>query len=457
LIVTDASANRMLLRSKLACAYFEVSSAETGAEALERAGLEQPDMILLDLDLPDIDGAKLCAKLKAGLATAHIPVIILTSEDDGQDRIRGVDAGADDFLPKSCSDLALFARLRNLMRMKLMFDELRMRDETAQQLGLSELHLSDIGRNDPAPVVLVAPSTLTSGLDWLRVLDEDLEIAASLAGSASEMIQFANVRKPDLLLVSRHLMDGSDGLQLISALRSNPATGQAALVFVTDEDDEATAAKALDMGATDYLTEPFVSHELVARVRSQIKRKQTSDRLRANVLDGLKQAVLDPLTGLYNRRYAVTHIQGMFERTVDSGTSVAVMMLDLDKFKSVNDEFGHASGDLVLTEFARRLQANVRGVDLVARIGGEEFCVAMPETTPELAKLAAERVRGAIEDIPFWLDSEHGNLNVTVSIGVAVSDGTNLNVEDALRSADLALYASKHRGRNCVSFFQQAA
>jgi len=224
---------------------------------------------------------------------------------------------------------------------------------------------------------------------------------------------------------------------------------------VVDSGDVQTAAKGLDLGASDYIEAPFDMNELIVRVRSQLRRKRYSDRLRTNVRNGLKLAVIDPLTGIYNRRYAAQHLLRVMERACETDGVFAVMMMDLDKFKSINDRFGHDAGDAVLKEFSRRLQENIRGVDLVARFGGEEFFVAMPDIDRPAAAAAAERIRRAVEGAPFAVPG--ATIDVTVSIGVAIAGAGDGNAEAIIKRADSALYEAKDTGRNRVSFFAQAA
>lgn len=167
-------------------------------------------------------------------------------------------------------------------------------------------------------------------------------------------------------------------------------------------------------------------------------------------------AVIDPLTGLYNRCYATQHMQGIIERSNESGLPFAVIMMDLDRFKSVNDTHGHEAGDRVLKEFSRRLQKNLRGIDLIARLGGEEFLIVMPDTGPEEVEFAAERLRIAIDQQAFKM-GENTEIPVAVSIGVAFGDSQDSNPDKLIQQADIAPYESKSAGRNRVSYFARAA
>ncbi|HET9070045.1 MAG TPA: PleD family two-component system response regulator, partial [Amaricoccus sp.] len=396
LVVDDVATNRLLLRAKLSSAYYDVVVAENGTQALEMARREQPDMVMLDVMMPDMDGFEVCAVLKASAETAHIPVIMVTALDTPEERIRGLDAGADDFLSKPFNDLALFARVRNLMRMKMMFDELRLRDMTSRELGIVDLVPEPEVEIETGGPILLAPPSGAAGQGWAAQLGSRLAIPTIVTHSEREALNLARMELPDCFVVHQALAEGGDGLRLVSALRARPETRQSAVILVVENGDVQTAAKGLDLGASDYIEAPFDVSELIARIRSQLRRKRYSDRLRTNLRNGLKLAVIDPLTGIYNRRYASQHMLRVMERARETDGAFAVMMMDLDKFKSINDRFGHDAGDAVLREFSRRLQENIRGVDLVARFGGEEFFVAMPDIDNHAAAHAAERIRRAI-------------------------------------------------------------
>jgi two-component system cell cycle response regulator len=456
LVVDDVATNRLLLRAKLSSAYYDVVVAENGTQALEMARREQPDMVMLDVMMPDMDGFQVCAELKASAETSHIPVIMVTALDTPEERIRGLEAGADDFLSKPFNDLALFARVRNLMRMKMMFDELRLRDMTSRELGIVDLVAEPEVEVEAGGPILLAPPNGAQGQEWAAQLSHRLAIPTIVTSSEREALNLARLELPDCFVVHQSLAEGGDGLRLVSALRSRPETRQAAVILVVDNGDVQTAAKGLDLGASDYIEWPFDVSELIARIRSQLRRKRYSDRLRTNLRNGLKLAVIDPLTGIYNRRYASQHMIRVMERAQETDGVFAVMMIDLDKFKSINDRFGHDAGDAVLREFSRRLQENIRGVDLVARFGGEEFFVAMPDVDHRAAAHAAERIRRAIEDAPVPLPDGR-EVKVTVSIGVAIATAADADAEAIIKRADTALYNSKESGRNRVSFFARAA
>ena len=189
--------------------------------------------------------------------------------------------------------------------------------------------------------------------------------------------------------------------------------------------------------------------ELLARVRTQIRNKRYSERLRDNVQMSIEMAITDALTGLYNRRYMEMHVGMLVDQARAGGKPLAVLMLDIDHFKSINDTHGQDAGDDVLREFARRIRKSIRGIDLACRHGGEEFVVVMPETDLAVATTVAERLRRRIASQPFSIQQGIRSVEVTISIGIAALTGGG-DAASLLKRADRALYRAKRDGRNRV-------
>ena len=446
LIVDDVPANLKLLDAKLTAEYFGVLMASSGPEALEIATSQQPDIILLDVMMPGMDGFEVCRRLKAAPETEHIPVIMVTALDQPKDRVPGLEAGADDFLTKPVNDVALFARVKSLVRLKMVTDELRMREATGQRIGAfigtstERMLMAEPGRT------LVLDDRPTS----LKRLTEALSIehTVTLAETPNDMLDLAATGAFDLLIVSLTLQE-FDGLRLCSQLRSAEATRQTPILVLVEEGDTPRLVRALDMGVNDYLVRPVDRNELVARCRTQLRRKRYQDYLRERFQKGLELAVTDSLTGIYNRRYMESHLETLVGEGAQAGKPVSLLIFDIDYFKSVNDTHGHAVGDSVLKEFAQRISQNVRGVDLTCRLGGEEFVVVMPDTDLSYALMVAERLRQKVADAPFRVEPSV-SLNITVSIGIAVTEGPDDTGKALLERADNALYRAKRDGRNRV-------
>ena len=444
LVVDDVDANVRLLEAKLSAEYYEVLTATDGPSALAVAAREQPDIILLDVMMPGMDGFEVCRRLKDDAATRHIPVVLVTALDGRQDRIAGLDAGADEFLTKPLDDLFLFSRVKSLTRLKLVIDELRQREASGRKLGAIEG---------------VASRLAATGGRVLIVDDQERQaqrIAAELSVEHRPVIEtepekaLLSARGPVDLLIVNACAKTFDGLRLAAQVRSDEQSRHLPILAIVDVDDRARVVKALELGVNDVLARPVDPQELAARVRTQIKRKRYTDFLRTNLDHSLELSVTDQLTGLHNRRYMFGQLKALVDRSRQGGEPVSALLIDLDHFKLVNDGFGHDVGDEVLREFSVRLATNVRAIDLPCRFGGEEFAVIMPDTRIEDAQRIAERIRLHVGSAPFRVSGGRESLSVTISIGVAATTGEGDSPDKLLKRADAALYEAKAQGRNRV-------
>lgn len=450
LVVDDILPNVKLLEAKLSTEYYEVLTATSGPEALKKIETDNPDIVLLDVMMPGMDGFEVCAAIKKNPDTAHIPVVMVTALTDAQDKVRGLEAGADDFLSKPINDTALMARVRSLVRLKMALDEWRVRENAANQFG----------------AVSESPNIMTEPVEGARVLvieDKEYEkskIAETLmrdhnivmgVDTGAKGMELIGKYDFDIVMVSLNL-NGEDGLRLCSHLKSNERTRSVPIVMIAEQDDMVYVAHGLEIGAHDYILRPLDKNELLARVRTQIRRKRFQERLRSTYEISLNMALTDSLTGLYNRRYFEVHLDKLLQKNKISRKALAVIMMDIDHFKSVNDTYGHNVGDEVLKIFAERLNASLRSFDLVARLGGEEFVVLLPDITRERAYMVAERLRRAVADTPFPCSIEEGALKITASLGGAVIEHGGHQIHEVLDRADKCLYEAKRGGRNCTVF-----
>jgi len=444
LIVDDIAANVRLLQAKLEADYYEVLTAHDGRTAIQKAIEAQPDIILLDVMMPEIDGYEVCRQLKAHAETRHIPIILITALDGRDDRLSGLEAGADDFLTKPVDDVILMARLQALVRLKQMVDDLRTREASSRRAGLidNELYQRQISATGN---VLILDDNVRQAERLMLQLGEDHRCAYETDPLKAMKIAAGRVDLVVLNLAAKSF----DALRWVAQLRTGEATRQRPVLAIINADERKVMLKALELGVNDVVPRPVDMLELRARAKTQIKRKRYGDFLRNTLDRSLELAVTDPLTGLNNRRFLDHHLSLAMSRHIKGGPELSVLMLDIDFFKKVNDTYGHDAGDEVIREFARRLGLNVRAIDMACRFGGEEFVVLMPGTGSEDAVHIAERVRTQVADTPFHL-SDGRSLDVTVSVGVATSQGLGDTPETLLKRADEAVYEAKLSGRNRV-------
>jgi len=448
LVVDDVLPNLRLLEAKLAAEYFQVATAPDGWRALELARSWSPDLMLLDVMMPGMDGYEVCRRLKADPVTEHLPVVMVTALNDPLERVRGLEAGADDFLTKPVEDQTLFARVRSLVRLKRLLDEWRLRASTMIEVGMTAVEPKIQGSRaiildeDELEAARIAQALAQDGIEAVRLAGAARDLGSPLLAEA------------ELVILSLTLAE-YDPLRLAGQLRADQRSRDTPLLLVADEHQRSLLVRGMDLGANDYVVRPVEDGELRARARNQLRRRFYQERLRADLNQTLSLAVTDGLTGLYNQRYLMGHLKALLPPGKPVGTGFAVLMLDVDRFKALNDTHGHAAGDVALREVAAVIRANVRVFDTVARYGGEEFVVIMPGAGAEEGEGVAERLRSTIEGLEIRGDAERV-LRVTISIGVAsIASGAELPEGDdahltLLKAADLALYQAKRDGRNRV-------
>lgn len=424
LIVDGVATNRIVFKVALEDAYYRPVLAADGESCLNLTRQMDIDLIMLDLSLPDQTGVSLIKQLRADPATREIPVVAFAAREEADIRLQALQAGADDVLEKGAQPQSLLARIRNLLRGRGQLDGLAQGAADACLLGLAEAAVPFQG---PATISFLFENgqTARDRYDGLSSLMPHNIVIQTREDAFVDTAHPTGLPIPDVFLI-----DGSrDGLRLLSELRSRPATRHSAICIVNSDVTSNAASIAFDMGADDVVGADVSPAELALRLQTLIRRKRRDDQLRANVQDNLRLAVIDPLTGLHNRRYGMPQLAAIAERAALDASVFAVMVIDLDRFKSVNDRLGHAAGDAVLVEVARRLKANLRSDDVLARIGGEEFLVVLPNTSFDQACVAADRLCRAVERQPVTLGFSASS-SVTVSIGLAVSQrigGRNLS------------------------------
>ncbi|QCB61748.1 PleD family two-component system response regulator [Wolbachia endosymbiont of Brugia malayi] len=450
LVVDDVPSNVKLLEARLKAEYYTVIVAHDSEEAIDLVAKQQPDIILLDIMMPKINGFKVCKNLKSTPLTTHIPIIMVTALHDTHDRVQGINAGADDFLTKPIDETALSARIKSLTRLKMVIDELRLRGETnAEICGVAGSSIMDYSNQIFDSNILVVDEDIFQAEQIHNVLKQRFKLI-NILNDPMEALKVGIEDNYDLIISDMQFSE-TDGLRLCSEFRSKVETRYTPILILSEDYNKNNLVKALDVGANDYLTVPLDESELIARVNLQVKRKRYQDALRMNLFNNAEMSIKDPLTNCYNRRYFDTHLRNIIKDSVEKNRRLSLMILDIDYFKIVNDDFGHSAGDELLKQIQKRISENIRVTDLLARFGGEEFVVVMPDTNISDAYIVAERIREIIATEPFILSDKNTTHNVTVSIGVVEMQESDLdNIEKFIVRADRYLYKAKNSGRNRV-------
>lgn len=448
LVVEGEDMHRARLDVRLRGAFYDVLQAQTLSEAQRLVTHADPDMILIGSKLTDEGPLRFCRNLRNSPTTAHLPVLLLTDEDDRKYRVKALKSGADDVLVRPITTKVLLPRLRSLMRRNEYQTETLMSVDTAQALGLAEAQSEFHTR---ASVLLATRDTSTAE-SWQRILSAKAPYHFSTRLLDDALRSVTQSPAPDVFVIMPDAADPDVSLRLIAEIRARSITRHSAVLVVLTAATRDLHGDALDLGAQDVMNDGFDRDEMSLRISKLIQHKRLSDRLRDNVKHGLQAAVTDSLTGLFNRRYAVTQLAKIAEQSAVKDHPYAVMMADLDRFKEVNDRYGHSSGDSVLIETAKRLREALRPMDLLARVGGEEFLIAMPETTQANAIACAQNLCERMRRSPVHLNGLNLRIPVTLSIGVALGGNHNFDrsIDSIMQVADSALYTAKFNGRDCA-------
>jgi two-component system cell cycle response regulator len=337
--------------------------------------------------------------------------------------------------------------VRSLARLKMLTDELRLRAVTSREIGIESPEREAVAETGRHGRILIVDDRQSSYQRMVHTLSA--EHSVDVETNPAEALFHAAEGDYELLIVSLGLKH-FDGLRLCSQVRSLERTRNVPILAITEPDNNARLVRGLEIGVNDYLLRPIDKNEMLARVRTQVKKKRYAERLRDNVQASIEMAITDGLTGLFNRRYMETHLTTLVEQAASRGKPIAVLVVDIDYFKAVNDTHGHDAGDDVLREFALRIRKSIRNIDLACRYGGEEFVIVMPETDMAVATMVAERLRRRIASEPFVIQQGARKLDVTISIGIAALARASDNAAAILKRADQALYRAKRDGRNRV-------
>lgn len=300
---------------------------------------------------------------------------------------------------------------------------------------------------NPSNFLVLVVDDLNINLQIVGAILDRQGYATTFATNGQQALERMSAAIPDLILLDL-MMPEMDGFQVCENLRNYPEGREIPIIFLTASQEKKHLLQAFDRGAVDYITKPFNPPELLARVKLHLELKHTRDELKKAVAELEKLATTDSLTGIANRRSLLEIGENEFNRARRYNRNLSVLMLDVDRFKQINDTYGHAVGDEALQAITRALASALRKGDSFGRFGGEEFLAFLPETNLDYAVEVADRIRITIAELCIFARKK--SVSMTVSIGVTEYYESDLNIDDTIRRADDALYDAKHRGRNLV-------
>ncbi len=448
LVVDDSNSNLRLLTKRLEAEYYSVTALDNGLDAVAYCREYPVDVLLLDAVMPGLDGFETCKALKGETSTKNMPIILLTSPSSEKARLRGFEVGADDFISKPVNDVALISRVRSFAQQKLMLEDLRAHSTKAFQDDLADDLDQEIPIDDGrGGKILILDDNLDAARRLADRLGEEQEIEVQSTSAALSNLKYAADWNAIVLNFDQRQIDP---LIFISRLKAQRDLRHVPVLAILEKPQETSLQKGFERGVTNYLFTPFHDQEFKARVRREVGQNRILRELHNDVENTMELAVTDPLTGLQNRRFLERQLTTLIDQSLRYERDLSLMIMDIDKFKIINDEYGHAVGDVVLKEVAHRLRKSLRGSDLACRFGGEEFVCVLAETSLEVAKKAAERLRLGIESMPFIINDEGQTIQVTASFGVTQFLGSGDNLDEFVKRADQALYKAKFSGRNLV-------
>ncbi len=448
LIVDDEPLNVKLLKAKLTSESFSTIEAFNGQECLEKVRTEHPDLILLDIMMPGLNGFEVTRILKADKKTKNIPVIYITALDSSDDKAKALEAGADEFLNKPINTNELLTRIRSILRLRKYQEQLHTRKRSEDHFLFNESSEIKVEKGIMKATILVA-DTNNNHVDFLKEQLQPYCDRFLVTKSGKEAVQIAESEKIDLVLLDIPLSD-MNGHEVCKRLKKMDRTRNIQVITITSISDIQTKIKSIELGTDEYLVKPVNELELQARISSSIKKKSYLDILVSKYETAFNTSITDQLTLLYNHAFFRHYLGLELSRCMEQNHFLSLVMIDIDDFKKVNDVFGHQDGDKILKQVADIIRANVREIDVCARYGGEEFAIVLPYADQRTSERIAERLRAGVANFQEYSIKNGEIEQLTVSIGVAVCPINALNVQDLIHKSDMAMYQAKREGKNRI-------
>jgi two-component system cell cycle response regulator len=453
LIVDDDTRNVKLLSANLVKNQYDVLQAYGGIEALEKAIKTSPDLILLDIIMPDLNGYEVAKRLRNESRTAHIPIILITALNSSEDKIKGFEAGADDFLNKPINTIELLSRVKSMLQLRHYQKQLLMLKQYERNFAFSENQKGSIEpEKDLSRVLLVKYDE--KDIKLIKNYLHGQPYHVMLAGNENEVLNLAITEKVDLILLDIMMLD-VDGFKICERLKEMDENRNIQIMFITNLLESKDKINVFESGADDFLIKPINKGELLARIRVLFRKKSYMDKIDRHHEATLSSAITDRLTGLYNRAYFKRVLDLEVKRTLRHAYQIALIMIEFDDFKVYNDSQKNLARDTILIELAKLIRKNIREIDLAARCGGEKFSIMLPYTDQQGALGVAERILEIFRSHTFNQDFNLLPKNITASISITICPKDARTEESLIQKADTALYRAKKQGKNQICVYDQ--
>lgn len=444
LIVDDIKSNRQMLEASLRNEYYNVIEASGGQEALEILNNQLVDIVLLDVMMPNIDGYRVCEIMKSSVKLKDIPIIMVTALDELENRVRGLEVGADEFIIKPINVNILLTRIKSLLRLKNMIESLRIRNNSLQLLG-SKVLMFEPEYNNTKILTYVSKDSIKQSISNLSK-----KIGSSIVQYSDDYTNNSNILLFDLVIIE-YGVDGLDTLEVLRKMKANTFLRNSTFILVLNISELKVINKALEVGFNDFIIYPIDASEFIVRVKSLLKKRIYYEDLKKDVQEYANLSVKDALTDLFNKRYLEVYISEVISQIPLDYKDVYIMLIDIDDFKQINDMYGHAAGDSVLVSISQTLKTNIRAADLLVRYGGEEFLIVLYDIQFNNLKEISQRLINVIKSQKISIYNNNTNeqveYQVTVSIGVSKLT-SKMSFQECINKADTALYCSKNNGKN---------
>ncbi|QPM90091.1 GGDEF domain-containing response regulator [Pseudooceanicola algae] len=454
LIVDDDVSRRITLAARLSGAFYDIRIAGSDEEAFALMQQWKPGVILVSDQLAAPPILSFLRIVRKDPRCSDTTIFVVTAAWAQGGRAALLAAGADDVIPRSEPEEVFHARLRSHERARAMIEALQLRGDDGDTPPLPGFFEAPAHFPGLIPVTIVPPDSAASA-EWEIALSDQKALSlrmvpvdriATRSSVAEEMDD-----KPRLLVLGLAPGNERKMLRAIAELRSQRNAPETEILLIAPDATPETVRQGYDIGASSVMIGQFEPVEVIARLGNLQRRMSRRKCLRMALTDGMRASVIDPLTGLYNRRFALPRLSQLAQNAGRNASPYAVCVLDIDHFKTVNDRFGHIVGDIALQNLAGLLRDNLRPCDLLARIGGEEFLVMLPETGPNESLYIAGQLCETIRRSPIPIGEGQAPLNLTISLGLTIGHRGQRSAEELIADADSALYSAKRSGRDQVA------